>query len=122
MTGKNESFRCRTAARLRYFNGNALQMKFLIKRWQVSKCPIGIRPRIEAIPSLAAAPNKCWSTEFCRVWSGRDGWTNLALVSECHTGGLLGRQLSRFGKATTAVSIIEHALINRFGTLGRVTL
>lgn len=33
---------------------------------------------------------------------------------------LLGWHLSRTGKATTAASALEHALISRFGTLGRV--
>ncbi|WP_260692254.1 hypothetical protein [Gemmobacter fulva] len=33
----------------------------------------------------------------------------------------MGWHLSRSGKATTAASALEHALITRFGTLGRVT-
>lgn len=33
---------------------------------------------------------------------------------------LLGWHLSRTGKATTAASALEHALVARFGTLGRV--
>jgi putative transposase len=52
---------------------------------------------------------------------GRNGWTTLALVLDCHTRELLGWHLSRSGKATTAASALEHALINRFGTLGKVT-
>nr|WP_206612754.1 hypothetical protein [Sinirhodobacter populi] len=32
----------------------------------------------------------------------------------------MGWHLSRSGKATTAASALEHALITRFGTLGRV--
>ncbi|WP_226341267.1 hypothetical protein [Gemmobacter serpentinus] len=36
------------------------------------------------------------------------------------TRELLGWHLSRSGKATTAASALEHALISRFGTLGRV--
>ena len=31
-----------------------------------------MRPRIEAVPSVAAAPNERWSTDLCRVWAGRD--------------------------------------------------
>ena len=34
---------------------------------------------------------------------------------------MLGWHLSRSGKSTTAASALEHALINRFGTLGKVT-
>ena len=92
-----------------------------IKGWQVRKRPIGMRPRIAAVPSVANAPNERWSTDLCRVWAGRDGWTTLALVIDCHTRELLGWHLSRSGKATTAASALEHALISRFGTLGKVT-
>jgi putative transposase len=45
----------------------------------------------------------------------------VALVIDCHTRELLGWQLSRSGRATTAMSALEQALIARFGTLGRVT-
>ncbi|RAS10895.1 integrase-like protein, partial [Microvirgula sp. AG722] len=51
---------------------------------------------------------------------GRDGWTTLALVIDCHTRELLGWHLSRSGRACTAGVALEHALIARFGTLGRV--
>lgn len=42
------------------------------------------------------------------------------MVIDCHTRELPGWHLSRSGKATTAASALEHALINRFGTLGKV--
>lgn len=60
------------------------------------------------------------STDLARVWGGKDGWLTLALVMDCHTRELLGWHLSRSGKASTAVAALEHALIARFGTLGRV--
>jgi putative transposase len=44
----------------------------------------------------------------------------LALVIDCHTRELLGCQLSRSGRATTATAALEQALIARFGSLGRV--
>jgi putative transposase len=97
-----------------------VQRIFQIKGWQVRKRPIGMRPRIEAVPSVATAPNERWSTDLCRVWAGRDGWTTLALVIDCHTRELMGWHLSLSGKATTAASALEHALISRFGTLGKV--
>ncbi|WP_354178217.1 DDE-type integrase/transposase/recombinase [Burkholderia plantarii] len=58
---------------------------------------------------------------MCRVWAGRDGWATLALIIDCCTRELLGWHLSRSGKATTATDALEHALIARFGTLGRVS-
>jgi putative transposase len=120
MIEKEPSFGYRTVAWLLGFNKNTVQRVFQIKGWQVRKRPIGMRPRIEAVPSVATAPNERWSTDLCRVWAGRDGWATLALVIDCHTRELLGWHLSRSGKATTAASALEHALINRFGTLGKV--
>jgi putative transposase len=79
-----------------------------------------MRPRIQALPSVATAPNQRWATDLCRIWGGRDGWLTLALVIDCHTRQLLGWQLSRTGRATTAAAALEQALIARFGTLDRV--
>lgn len=120
MIEKEPSFGYRTVAWLLGSDKNTVQRIFRIKGWQVRKRPVGMRPRIEAVPSIAAAPNERWSTDMCRVWAGRDGWATLALVIDCHTRELLGWHLSRSGKATTAASALEHALISRFGTLGKV--
>ena len=49
------------------------------------------------------------------------GYRTVALVIDCHTRELLGWQRSRSGRATTAMSALEQALIARFGTLGRAT-
>ena len=89
-------------------------------RWQVKKRPVGFRPRVRAMPSVAGAPNERWATDLCRVWSGRDGWATLALVMDCHSRELLGWHLSHSGRSKTAESALEQALITRFGTLGRV--
>ena len=121
MIEQEPSFGYRTVAWLLGFNKNTVQRVFQLRGWQVRKRPIGMRPRIEAVPSVAQAPNERRSTDMCRVWAGRDGWATLALVIDCHTRELLGWHLSRSGKATTAASALEHALITRFGTLGRVT-
>ncbi|HBP28411.1 MAG TPA: transposase [Advenella kashmirensis] len=93
---------------------------FHLKGWQVKKRAIGFRPRIQALPSVASMPNERWSTDLCRIWAGRDDWATLAPVIGCHTRKLLGWHLSRSGKATTASSALEYALIARFGTLGHV--
>ena len=115
------SFGYRTVASLLGFNKNTVQRIFQLKGWQVRKRAIGRRPRIEALPSVATAPDQRWATDLCRIWGGRDGWLTLALVIDCHTRQLLGWQLSRSGKAGTAVAALEQALIARYGTLGRVS-
>lgn len=115
------SFGYRTVAHLLGFNKNTVQRIFQLKGWQVKKRPIGFRPRVQALPSVAEAPNERWATDLCRVWTGRDQWATLALVIDCHTRELLGWHLSRSGKAKTAESALEQALIARYGALGRVT-
>lgn len=105
MIEENPSFGYRTVAHLLGFNKNTVQRIFQIRGWQVRKRPIGMRPRIQALPSVAKAPNERWSTDLCRVWAVRDGWASLALVIDCHTRGLLGWHLSRTGGATTAAVI-----------------
>lgn len=120
MIDEEPSFGYRTVAWLLGMNKNTVQRIFQLKGWQVRKRQVGMRPRIQAVPSVAKVPNERWSTDLCRVWAGKDGWASLALVIDCHTRELLGWHLSRTGKATTAASALEHALISRFGTLGRV--
>jgi putative transposase len=120
MIEENPSFGYRTVAHLLEFNKNTVQRVFQLMRWQVKKRPVGFRPRVQALPSVAKAPNERWSTDLCRIWSGRDGWATLALVIDCHSRELLGWHLSRSGKSKTAESALEQALIARFGTLGRV--
>ncbi|MCF7223768.1 IS3 family transposase [Marilutibacter chinensis] len=114
------SFGYRTVAGLLAMNKNTVQLIFQLKGWQVRKRAVGMRPRIQALPSVAQRPDERWATDLCRVWGGRDGWLTLALVIDCHTRQLLGWHLSRSGKATTAAAALEQALISRFGVLGRV--
>jgi putative transposase len=121
MITEEPSFDYRTVAHLLGFNKNTVQRIFQLMGWQVRKRPIGFRPPVQALPSVATTPNERWATDLCRVWTGRDGWGVLALVIDCHTRELLGWHLSRSGKAKTAESALEQALIARFGTLGRVT-
>ena len=121
MINEEPSFGYRTVAALLGFNKNTVQRIFQLRGWQVKKRPIGFRPRVQALPSVAAAPNQRWATDLCRVWAGRDGWLVLALVIDCHTRELLGWHLSRSGKAKTAEAALEQALIARYGTLGRVS-
>ncbi len=120
MIEENPSFGYRTVAYLLNFNKNTVQRIFQIKGWQVRKRPIGFRPRVQVSPSVADHPNERWATDLCRVWSGKDNWATLALVIDCCTRELLGWHLSRSGKSKTAESALEQALINRYGTLGRV--
>jgi putative transposase len=46
----------------------------------------------------------------------------LAVVIDCYTREILGWHLSRSAKSSTAESALEQALINRYGTLGMVTV
>jgi putative transposase len=73
------------------------------------------------MPSVAHSPDERWAADLCRIWTGRDGWANLALLIDCYTREILGWHLSRSAKSATAESALEQALINRYGTLGRVS-
>ena len=57
--------------------------------------------------------------EDIKRWTAQRG-SALALVIDFCSRELLGWHLSRSGKAKTAESAVEQALITRFGTLGRV--
>ncbi|WP_043426656.1 DDE-type integrase/transposase/recombinase, partial [Curvibacter lanceolatus] len=120
MIEENPSFGYRTVAHLLGFNKNTVQRIFQIRGWQVRKRPVGFRPRIQALPSVAKAPDQRWATDLCRVWTGRDGWASLALVIDCYSRELLGWHLSRSGRSKTAESALEQALIARYGCLGKV--
>jgi putative transposase len=66
---EHPAFGYRTVAHLLDCNKNTVQRVFQLMRWQVKKRPIGFRPQVQAMPSVAAAPNERWSTDLCRVWS-----------------------------------------------------
>lgn len=113
MIEKEPSFGYRTVAWLPGFNKNTVQRIFQIKGWQVRKRPIGMRPRIEAVPSVATVPNERWSTDLCRVWAGRDGWTTLALVIDCHTRELLGWQAKTNSQGVPSMACVISAVSAR---------
>jgi putative transposase len=117
---QNPSFGYRAVVHLLEFNKNTVQRICQPKGWQVRKRPVGMRPRVEVLPSVAEKPNERWATDMCRIWSGRDGWTTLALVIACYSRELLGWHLSRSGRSKTAESALEQALIAGFGTLWHV--
>ncbi len=114
------SFGYRTVASLLSMNKNTVQRIFQLKGWQVRKRPVGLRPRIQALPSVAKALDERWATDLCRVWTGRDGWASLALVIDCYSRELLGWHLSRSGRSKTAEAALEQALIAHYGCLGKV--
>ena len=120
MIEENPSFGYRTVAHLLGMNKNTVQRIFQLMGWQVRKRPVGFRPRIQALPSVASQPDERWATDLCRVWTGRDQWAHLALVIDCHTRELLGWHLSRSGRSRTAEAALEQALIARYGCLGKV--
>ena len=53
MIEENPSFGYRTVAHLLAMNKNTVQRVFQIMGWQVRKRPVGFRPRIQALPSVA---------------------------------------------------------------------
>ena len=60
MIEENPSFGYRTVAHLLQLNKNTVQRIFQLKGWQVKKRPVGFRPRVQALPSVASRPNERW--------------------------------------------------------------
>ncbi len=81
MIEKEPSFGYRTVAWLLGFNKNTVQRIFQINGWQVRKRPIGMRPRIEAVPSVLR----------CRTNAGRQ---TSAVSGRAETVGLPSLWLS----------------------------
>ena len=54
------TFGYRTVAHLLSFNKNTEQRIFQLMRWRVKKRSVGFRPRLKAMPSVAAHPNERW--------------------------------------------------------------
>ena len=52
------SFGYRTVAGLLGMNKNTVQRVFQLMGWQVRKRAVGMRPRIQALPSVAQAPDE----------------------------------------------------------------
>ena len=67
MIEENPSFGYRTVAYLLNMNKNTVQRIFQLKGWQVKKRPVGFRPRVQALPSVAARPDERWATDLCRI-------------------------------------------------------
>ncbi|MEY2661420.1 MAG: hypothetical protein RLZZ123_2592 [Pseudomonadota bacterium] len=99
MIEQDPSFGYRTVAGLLNFNKNTVQRIFQIRGWQVKHRAIGFRPRVQAMPSVAQAPDERWSTDLCRVWTGRDGWASLAIVIDCYTRQIFDPSIARCKRA-----------------------
>ena len=67
MIEENPSFGYRTVAHLLGMSKNTVQRVFQCMGWQVRKRPVGFRPRIQALPSRALAPNERWATDLCLI-------------------------------------------------------
>lgn len=67
MIEESPSFGYRTVAYLLGFNKQAVQRIFQLKGWQVRKRPVGFRPRIQALPTVAKAPDERWLTDLCWI-------------------------------------------------------
>lgn len=76
MIETDPSFDHRTVAGLLKINKNTVQRIFQIRGWQVKQRAIGFRPWVQSMPSVAASPDERWSTDLCRVWSGKDSWSS----------------------------------------------
>lgn len=117
---ESPSFGYRTVAHLLGFNKNTVQRVFQLMGWQGPQAAHRVQASDPGIAVSGYQAQRALVAGPVPRLAGRDGWAALALVIDCHTQELLGWHLSRSGKACTAGSALEHALIAGFGTLGRV--
>lgn len=89
MIEENPSFGYRTVAYLLNMNKNTVQRIFQLKGWQVKKRPVGFRPRVQALPSVAGRPDERWATDLCRIWTGK-GLGNACLGDRLLHAGIAG--------------------------------
>jgi putative transposase len=106
-----------TKARGLTVNRKKVRLIMRLKRWTMRQRPCGRRPRAEKRKSIAAHPNERWATDLAYVPCGRDGYAVFAPVIDCCTREILGWELARTGRASTAARALEDALLARFGTL-----
>ena len=72
------SFGYRTVAGLLGMNKNTLQRIFQLRAWHIRKRAIGHRPHIDALVSVATAPDQRWTIDLCRAWGRREFITSLS--------------------------------------------
>jgi hypothetical protein len=88
---ESPAFDYRTVAHLLGFNKNTVQRIFQIKGWQVRKRAIGMRPRIQALPSVTKAPNEagrpmCAGSGPVTMARPRWPWSSIAIPVNCWAG------------------------------------
>ena len=95
MIEKEPSFGYRTVAWLLGFNKNTVQRIFQIKGWQVRKRPVGMRPRIEAVPWLPprrtnAGRPTCAGSGRAAMAGPRSPWSSTATPASFWAGTCRG--------------------------------
>jgi putative transposase len=106
-----------TKARGLRVNRKKVRRIMRLKRWTMRQRASGRRPRAEKRKSIAECPNERWATDLAYVPCGADGYAVFAPVIDCCTREVLGWELARTGRASTAARALEDALLARFGTL-----
>lgn len=119
MTEENSTLGNRTVAHLQRLNKYTVQRISQLKGWQLGKRAVGFRPGAKPRSSRWRSPMNAGLRMSVRSWPvGMLG--DLVLVSDCFSWELLGWKRSRSGKAKTAASALERALIKRFERRGEV--
>ena len=102
MIEENPSSGYRIVAHLLDFNKNTVQRIFQLNRLAGEEA-LNRLPPSRASPAVrSTGAERTLGDGPVRIWAGRDQWSTLALVIDCHTRELLGWNLSRSGKAKTA--------------------
>jgi putative transposase len=106
-----------TKARGLCVNRKKVRRIMRLKHWTLRQRASGHRPRAEKRKSITERPNERWATDLAYVPCGTDGYAVFAPVIDCCTREVMGWELARTGRASTAARALEDALLARFGTL-----
>ncbi len=109
-------------ALLRYGQGSSINRKAVyrvlrIKHWLVHQRVSTPRPRAPRLRSRASQSNQRWAMDVTPIPCGRDGWSHLTAVIDCHDREIVGYEFALRGRAREAERAIEAACLARLGTL-----
>lgn len=67
--------------------------------------------------SVALIPGARWAIDLTHVYCGRDGWSHLAEIIDCHDREVVGWEFSFCGRVRETERVPEETCLHRFGTL-----
>jgi putative transposase len=94
-------------------NIKAVHRILKLKGWLTRKRPKGMKPRVEDWASRTSKPNTRWAVDMSHFMTKKDGWCHITAVIDCCDRSIVGRKVSKSGKAEVVAAVLEDAIIQR---------